>query len=472
MKNTYYDLVNQTFDFPQDGFSLKNNRLLFNEIDIYELIQKYGTPLKLTYLPKIGEKIQMARKLFRDAIQRYNYNAKYYYCYCTKSSHFAFVLNEVLESGTWLETSSAFDIDLVLRLHKLGKLNKGITIVNNGYKPLQYIERIVGLINTGFQKVLPVVDNPEELELYNQLVKQPKMTIGLRMATEEEPNFEFYTSRLGIRQSQVLTFYKEKIESNPKFELKMLHFFVDTGIKDSIYYWSELKKGIRTYCQLRKICPTLNALNIGGGMPIRNSLGFEFDYPYMVNEIVRMIKEACDDEGVPEPDIYSEFGKFPVGESGATIFSVIGKKLQNDSEEWYMLDNSLINTLPDSWGIKERFILLPINHWDNEYQRANIGGISRDNADYYNSEAHNNQVYLPSYDHDKEGPLYLGFFHTGAYQEALSGYGGLKHCLIPSPKHILINRDYHGDFVDWEVFQEQGADSMLSILGYDSPYAS
>ncbi|MEI6409431.1 MAG: arginine decarboxylase, partial [Bacteroidota bacterium] len=212
--------------------------------------------------------------------------------------------------------------------------------------------------------------------------------------------------------------------------------------------------------------------NIGGGMPIRNSLGFEFDYSYMVNEIVRMIKEACDDEGVPEPDIYSEFGKFTVGESGATIFSVIGKKQQNDSEHWYMLDNSLINTLPDSWGIKERFILLPINHWSNEYQRVNIGGISCDNADYYNSEAHNNQVYLPINDDEKEGPLYIGFFHTGAYQEALSGYGGLKHCLLPSPKHILINRDYHGDFVDWEVFQEQDADSMLRILGYDSPYAS
>ncbi|MBU6342356.1 MAG: arginine decarboxylase [Bacteroidetes bacterium] len=472
MKNTYYDLVTQTFDFPQDGFSLKDNRLLFNEIDIYDLVQKYGTPLKLTYLPKIGEKIQMARKLFRDAIQRYNYNAKYYYCYCTKSSHFAFVLNEVLESGTWLETSSAFDVDLVLRLQKLGKLNKAITIIHNGYKPRPYVERIMALINMGFQKTIPVLDNAEELAMYESLLRQPKMNIGLRMATEEEPNFEFYTSRLGIRQSQILNFYQEKLQNNPKFEVKMLHFFVDTGIKDSIYYWSELKKGIRTYCQLRKMCPTLTALNIGGGMPIRNSLGFEFDYPYMVNEIVRMIKEACDDEGVPEPDIYSEFGKFTVGESGATIFSVIGKKMQNDSEEWYMLDNSLINTLPDSWGIKERFILLPINHWSNEYQRVNIGGISCDNADYYNSEAHNNQVYLPSYDESKEGPLYLGFFHTGAYQEALSGYGGLKHCLIPSPRHVLINRDYHGDFVDWEVFQEQDADSMLSILGYDSPYAS
>ncbi|MEI6412618.1 MAG: arginine decarboxylase, partial [Bacteroidota bacterium] len=183
MKNTYYDLVNQTFDFPQDGFSLKNNHLLFNEIDIYELIQKYGTPLKLTYLPKIGEKIQMARKLFRDAIQRYNYNGKYYYCYCTKSSHFAFVLNEVLESGTWLETSSAFDVDLVWRLHKLGKLNKSITIIHNGYKPEQYVERIVGLINAGFQKTIPVVDNAEELEMYDQMLTKTKVNIGLRVAT-------------------------------------------------------------------------------------------------------------------------------------------------------------------------------------------------------------------------------------------------------------------------------------------------
>jgi arginine decarboxylase len=466
MKNTYYDLVAQTFDFPQDGFNLKNNRLHFNDIDVYDIVQRYGTPLKLTYLPKIGEKIQFARKLFRDAIQRYNYNGKYIYCYCTKSSHFAFILNEVLENGTQLETSSAFDIDLIMRLYRQGKINKGTIIVNNGYKPVEYIKKIVGLIEEGFYNVTPVCDNEEELERYNNLISNKKVNIGLRMATEEEPNFEFYTSRLGIRRSEILNFYKEKVATNPKFELKMLHFFVDVGIKDSIYYWSELQKGIKTYCELKKLCPTLHALNIGGGMPIRNSLSFDYDYPYMVNEIIRLIKETCDDEGVPEPDIYSEFGKFTVGESGATIFSVIGKKQQNDSEEWYMLDNSLINTLPDAWGIKERFILLPINHWEKEYQRVNIGGISCDNADYYNSEAHINQVYLPSFDEKKDEPLFLGFFHTGAYQEALSGYGGLKHCLIPSPKHILVNKNYYGEFTDWEIFQEQDADSMMKILGY------
>jgi arginine decarboxylase len=467
MKNTYYDLVNQTFDFPQDGFILKDNKLFFNEIDVSDLIRRYGTPLKLTYLPKIGEKIMYARKLFRDAIQRHGYNGKYVYCYCTKSSHFAFVLNEVLENGTQLETSSSFDIDLIRRLHKHGKINKGITIVNNGYKPKHYLNKIAALVNDGFYNVIPVCDNADELEVYERLVEQPECNIGLRMATEEEPNFEFYTSRLGIRQSEVLSFYENRIATNPKFTLKMLHFFVDIGIKDTLYYWSELKKGIKTYCELRKKCPTLSCLNIGGGMPIRNSLSFDYDYPYMVSEIVRIIKEACDSEGVPEPDIYSEFGKYTVGESGATIFSVIGKKQQNDAEQWYMLDNSLISTLPDSWGIKERFILLPINHWQKEYQRVNIGGISCDNADYYNSEAHINQVYLPVYDEKTEEPLYLGFFHTGAYQEALSGYGGLKHCLLPSPRHILVDRNYYGEFTDREIFPEQDADSMLKILGYE-----
>ena len=333
MKNTYFDLVAQTFDFPQDGFSLKSNRLYFNDIDIHDLIQRYGSPLKLTYLPKIGEKIQYARKLFRDAIQRYNYNGKYVYCYCTKSSHFSFILNEVLENGTQLETSSAFDIDLILKLYKQGKINKGTTIINNGYKPLPYAQKIATLINEGFNNVMPVCDNPSELALYEKLIEKPKCKIGLRMATEEEPNFEFYTSRLGIRQSDVLDFYKEQLANNPKFELKMLHFFVDVGIKDTIYYWSELKRGIKTYCELKKICPSLTCLNIGGGLPIRNSLGFEYDYAYMVSEIVRLIKENCDSEGVPEPDIYSEFGKYTVGESGATIFSVIGKKQQNDAEE-------------------------------------------------------------------------------------------------------------------------------------------
>ena len=466
MTNRYFDLIDQTFYFPQEGFDIDEGYLVFNSIPLKYLIEKYGTPLKLTYLPKIGSQIKRARNLFNRFIKSIGYSGKYNYCYCTKSCHFSHVLNEVLRHDVKLEISSAFDVDLIRQLVKKNKIKKDTIIICNGYKPNHYVDKISTLINDGYSNVTPVLDNKEELSQFEGKVNGV-CKIGIRVATEEEPNFEFYTSRLGIRNSEVLDFYKEKLADNPNFVVKMLHFFVDTGIKDTLYYWGELRKAVKLYCELKKVCPSLKALNIGGGMPIRNSLGSNFDYKYMIKEIVKTIMEICEEEEVQEPDIFTEFGKYTVGESGAVIFSVLGQKRQNDSELWYMIDNSLMNTIPDAWGIGERFILLPINKWNNEYRRVNIGGLSCDNSDYYNSEAQQGQVYLPAYPTDDPEKLYLGFFHTGAYQDALSGYGGIKHCLIPSPKHIVVYKDSKGNLVDKEYRGEQQPEEMLRILGYE-----
>ncbi|MEM6380321.1 MAG: arginine decarboxylase, partial [Bacteroidota bacterium] len=458
MKNRYFDLIDQTFYFPQEGFDISSKGTLdFHGIPLKHLIKKYGTPFKITYLPKIGSQIRKARNLFTRAIKTTGYSGSYRYCYCTKSSHFSHIVEEALNHDVNLETSSAFDIDLIKRLYAKGKIDTSITIVCNGFKPENYLARIVELINMGFENVIPVLDNVAEINYYEQHVKGV-CKLGIRIATEEEPNFEFYTSRLGIRSNQVLAFFQKRIKDNPKFQLKMLHFFVDTGIKDSMYYWGELNKALKLYGQIKVESKDLDIINIGGGMPIRNSLGFEFDYKYMVKEIVKNIARACEEDEVPEPDIYTEFGKYTVGESGAVVFSVLAQKQQNESEMWYMIDNSLMNTIPDAWGIGERFILLPINKWHNEYRRVNIGGLSCDNSDYYNSEVHESQVYLPAYQEDDPEPLYLGFFHTGAYQDSISGYGGIKHCLIPSPKHILIYKNEEGNLVDQLYQEEQTSD--------------
>jgi len=99
MKETNYsDLINQTFNFPQEGFKTVDNELFFNDIPLMEIIKQYGTPLKITYLPKIGQQIQKAKRLFNVAMAKTDYKGKYFYCYCTKSSHFSFVLDEVLKT--------------------------------------------------------------------------------------------------------------------------------------------------------------------------------------------------------------------------------------------------------------------------------------------------------------------------------------------------------------------------------------
>ncbi|TVR74612.1 MAG: arginine decarboxylase [Marinilabiliales bacterium] len=463
MKNKYVDLIEQTFEFPQEEFMVEENELYFNGIPLMDVIKQYGTPLKVTYLPRIGEKIQKAKKWFNVAIAKADYKGDYHYCYCTKSSHFSFVLEKVLENDVHLETSSAFDLNIIEELYQTGLINKDIYIVCNGFKRPQYIENIAGFINGGFSNTIPVLDNMFELDQLNKLINT-KYKVGIRIAAEEEPKFEFYTSRLGIRYNDIISFYQEKIKPNPKLELKMLHFFINTGISDNAYYWNELSKCVSVYCELKKICPELDSLNIGGGFPIKNSLSFDYDYEYMAEEIIAQIKNICDRNEIPEPDIFTEFGSYTVAESSAVLYSILGQKRQNDREIWNMIDSSFMTTLPDTWALNKRFILLAVNNWDEEYERVFLGGLTCDSEDYYNSEAHANAIFLPKIRNGE--PQYIGLFHTGAYQESIGGYGGIQHCLIPAPKHIIIDLDEEGEITTKLFAKEQSHKSMLKILGY------
>ncbi|APY01338.1 arginine decarboxylase [Lacinutrix venerupis] len=463
MNTKYIDLINQTFDFPQDEFKLEKNQLQFHGIDLMKLKEEYGAPLKFTYLPQISNNIQRAKQWFANAIEKHDYKGKYNYCYCTKSSHFKHVLNEALKNDIHIETSSAFDIDIVESLKAEGKITNETYVISNGFKRAQYITNIARLINNGQKNAIPIIDNYEEIDLLSQEVKG-KFNIGIRIASEEEPKFEFYTSRLGIGYKNIVPFYKNQIQGNKKVNLKMLHFFINTGIRDNAYYWNELQKCLKVYTSLKKICPSLDSLNIGGGFPIKNSLAFDFDYEYLVDEIVNQIKLTCEEEGVDVPNIFTEFGSFTVGESGGAIYEILYQKQQNDREKWNMINSSFITTLPDTWAINKRFIMLPLNRWESTYERVLLGGLTCDSDDYYNSEQHMNAIYLPKYNKDK--PLYIGFFNTGAYQETIGGFGGLQHCLIPSPKHVLINKDEDGNITTKLFSEQQKSEDLLKILGY------
>ncbi len=460
MKTKYIDLITQSFDFPQDEFDLDGEYLKFNGIDLKSLVEEHGTPLKFTYLPKISENIQKAKNWFEQAREELGYEGSYNYCYCTKSSHFKHIVKEALKNDIHIETSSAFDVNIVENLIEEGLMNSDQYVLCNGFKREEYVENIARLVNNGHRKTITIIDNYEEVDLFSEAI-EGDFEIGIRIASEEEPKFEFYTSRLGIGYKDIVPFYHNIVKPNERIKLKMLHFFINTGIKDTSYYWNELTKCLRVYVNLKKVCPELDSLNIGGGFPIKNSLNFEYDYAYMAREILVQIQAICEEEGIPVPNIFTEFGSFTVGESGGVIYKILYQKKQNDKEYWDMIDSSFMTTLPDSWSISKRFVMLPINRWYDKYERVLLGGLTCDSDDYYNSEQHVNAIYLPKYDTAK--PLYIGFFNTGAYQDNISGFGGVHHCLIPQPKYILIDEEYKATVYS----EEQSHQNVLTTLGYN-----
>ena len=75
---SYIDLIQQTFEFPTMEFHVnEDNELLFNNVPLMDIIKEHGTPLKINYLPKIGEHIENARMFFRNSIKRFNYKGNY-----------------------------------------------------------------------------------------------------------------------------------------------------------------------------------------------------------------------------------------------------------------------------------------------------------------------------------------------------------------------------------------------------------
>jgi len=262
MKNTYFDLIDQSYTFPQEGFNLEDGYLTFNGVSLKYLIDKYGTPLRLMYLPKISDQIKQIRRLFDKAIKKNKYKGEYYNCYCTKCNHFAPVIKKALKQWVHLETSSSYDIDLIKQLAKEEKLDKGIILIHNGYKADDYIDNILSLHEMGYTNSTIVLDSMSELARLKKKIKKStqKLKLGIRMAINEAPQSAYYTSRLGIRRSKIMEFYKSEIKGDKRFELKMLHFFVDSGIKDSPYYWGEFQKSVKMYAELKSKCKTLSSL--------------------------------------------------------------------------------------------------------------------------------------------------------------------------------------------------------------------
>ena len=94
-----------------------------------------------------------------------------------------------------------------------------------------------------------------------------------------------------------------------------------------------------------------------------------------------------------------------------------------------------MTSLPDTWALQEDFLILPINLIENKMIPVRLAGNSCDGDDvyYYQSKS---EFMLPEI---KEGQtLYIGIFGMGAYQEILSGIGGIHHCLNREEHDLII----------------------------------
>jgi arginine decarboxylase len=138
------------------------------------------------------------------------------------------------------------------------------------------------------------------------------------------------------------------------------------------------------------------------------------------------------------------------------------KSINEKIQEKYLANFSIFQSLPDFWGLGQRFPVMPITKLNVTPNRsATIWDITCDSdGEIPFSKKH--PIYLHDVDLTKE-KYYLAFFLVGAYQEIL----GMKHNLFSFTNEAIINFDEDGNYKIDFLEPTQKIREILIDLDYD-----
>ena len=255
----------------------------------------------------------------------------------------------------------------------------------------------------------------------------------------------------------------EKISKTQHLTLKVFHFHFGGTINNINHYIKGYSNILDVYCQLKKEYNSLEYFDFGGGFPVSYSLDDNFDYDLLVDKMIDSTLKVCSKNKTECPNLIGEHGRFTVADSGFLIYKVDFTK-KDRLNNWYIINGSLMTMTPDLWALSQNFTILPINLYENKFLPICLGGETCDPDDRYFIDDKNTKVLMPKLEENQT--LYIAIFGTGAYQEILSGIGGLHHCLIPEGNELIIYKR-NDKFVYLEAEKVTNSKKVYDILDYD-----
>ena len=136
--------------------------------------------------------------------------------------------------------------------------------------------------------------------------------------------------------------------------------------------------------------------------------------------------------------------------------------LQTRLQERYLVNLSIFQSLPDYWGIKQNFPVMPIHMLDKKAIRAaSLWDITCDSDGEIGFNPAK-PLHLHDVDLDKE-EYFLGFFNVGAYQETL----GMNHNLFSRPSECTISISNDGYTIEHSI-ESENILNILENIGYKS----
>ena len=405
----------------------RNNEQYYYGVSLTNLAKKYGTPLKITFLDVIKERVANLKASFDKAILEQNYKGKFIYLNANKANYGREEIEAAFLNSDGLETSSYYDLLLSSKLMKL-KNRTNDYLVTNGYKPDDYLNAILKVAESGYH-IIDIIDSVDEYERIK--ASNISIEVGLRIHLQSlypEVPGEIENDRFGLLDDEV-DYILSDIK-NTNMTLSTIHFHQRGFDYEQGPFQENFEKAfVNYYVKAAKKYESVINFDMGGGTPLPTS--GEFDYDTWAKYVIGLLKILSKANDVKEPNLFSENGKYSQKDGTVNIYKVITKKYTNEYP-WHIVDGSLLIAMPEAYALGEPINVIPLNELQNPMIKAKLAGVTCDCDDVFPFEE--KYIELPKTDND----LYIGLIGTGSYQNSMNGKGGIHHCLLPEEQDVVI----------------------------------
>jgi len=425
---SFWKIQKEEFNTQFFGAS-KDNELVVREgnyqYNIADIVAKFGTPLEIAFPFVIEKRYLDLVQTFNFHIKAHGYKGRFFYHYPMKVNQNKEFVLPLISEGANLETGSYNELWLVRKLWEQDQFHSRIRVICNGPKTDKYL----GLIRELKEKGLFIIPIIEDLNEYEAL-KNYRGDVGIRVKLQirVKSHWDKKDDRYGLSAEEIHSLGRIR-------NLKILHYHIGSQTMDKKDLISAVQTATKIYVELKKNNPSLDTLDIGGGVAVPYEKKKQYSIDSVVKGIVSAIIHVCKETDTIHPNIICEWGRYMMAPAQISIFKVLcAKPIHNKvAKQWYIIDGSFMNDLIDTWAIHQKWHIVPVTHLDaKKLTKVWLAGSSCDSDDRYS--AGGSSILLPEIkDLDKGEYLDIAFFDSGAYQDPLASH----HCLLSSPAKII-----------------------------------
>ena len=316
-------------------------------IDLHELVAELrdsglDLPLLLRFPDILQDRVRQLTGAFEQNIAELDYASGYTALYPIKVNQQEAVVENIIATqnvSIGLEAGSKPELMAVLAMAP-----KGGTIVCNGYKDREFIRLALMGQKLG-HNVFIVIEKESEVALVIEEAATLGLTpqVGLRvrlssLASSKWADTGGEKSKFGLSAAQLLRVVDQFRGAGLEAGVRLLHFHMGSQIANLADYQHGFREAIRYFGELRALGLPVDHIDVGGGLGVdydgthsRNASSINYDVFEYARTVVQMLREFCDEQGLPHPHIFSESGRAMTAHHAVLVVQVTDVERHNDT---------------------------------------------------------------------------------------------------------------------------------------------